>query len=88
MTQNAIAQQYSLFDTDAARPVLKWAGGKQQLVEVLKKKAPPRFNKYIEPFFGGGALYFALQPRAALLADSNGELINLYKVTAMRVGDR
>lgn len=39
-----------------AKPVLKWAGGKQQLVNVLMPKIPKRYNRYIEPFFGGGLL--------------------------------
>lgn len=62
-----------------AKPVLKWAGGKQQLLNVLLPKIPPKYNRYIEPFFGGGALFFAHRPKNALIADSNPELINLYK---------
>ena len=38
-------------------PILKWAGGKRQLIPELKKYIPAKFNKYIEPFFGGGALF-------------------------------
>lgn len=68
-----------------ARPIVKWAGGKQQLLANLLLKAPKTFNRYIEPFFGGGALFFALSPRDALLADSNPELINLYNVVSNRV---
>ena len=64
------------------RPILKWAGGKQQLVDLLLARTPSKFGKYIEPFFGGGALYFALQPSTAVIADSNPELINLYNTVA------
>ncbi|MCK4760782.1 MAG: Dam family site-specific DNA-(adenine-N6)-methyltransferase [Candidatus Aminicenantes bacterium] len=68
-----------------ARPVLKWAGGKQQLLSHLLEKVPGSYNKYIEPFVGGGALFFALEPGNAIISDSNPELINLYKVLAKDV---
>lgn len=61
-----------------AKPVLKWAGGKTQLLGELLKRVPADYGKYIEPFFGGGALFFALEPSEALIADINPELINLY----------
>lgn len=67
------------------RPLLKWAGGKTQLLGELLPKMPVKYNKYIEPFFGGGALYFTLQPGNAIIADSNPELINLYKTVANNV---
>ncbi|MFL6213316.1 MAG: Dam family site-specific DNA-(adenine-N6)-methyltransferase [Blastocatellia bacterium] len=67
------------------KPILKWAGGKQQMLDVLLSKVPSRYNRYIEPFFGGGALFFALCPQDAVIADSNPELINLYKVVASNV---
>ena len=61
------------------KPILKWAGGKTQLLEHLLPKIPKEYNNYIEPFFGGGALFFALKPNNSIIADSNPELINLYK---------
>ena len=61
-----------------AKPVLKWAGGKTQLLNHLLPKIPNEYGKYIEPFFGGGALFFALQPEQSVIADSNPEIINLY----------
>ena len=61
------------------RPVLKWAGGKTQLLSELLRNTPDQYGTYIEPFLGGGALYFALQPQRAVLSDSNPELINMYK---------
>ncbi|MDB5054975.1 MAG: type IIs modification methyltransferase [Bacilli bacterium] len=67
------------------KPILKWAGGKQQMIDILKSNAPKQFNKYIEPFIGGGALFFALQPSKAVIADSNPELVNLYRVVANNV---
>ena len=67
------------------KPILKWAGGKTQLLEYLLPKIPAEYNKYIEPFFGGGALFFALKPENSIIADSNPELINLYRVIAKDV---
>jgi DNA adenine methylase len=61
-----------------ARPVIKWAGGKTQLLNELRGRVPKRFNRYIEPFIGGGALFFDLTPSSAVIADSNPELVNLY----------
>ena len=66
-------------------PILKWAGGKTQLLPVLLPKIPPHFDTYIEPFFGGGALFFALRPHNAVISDSNPELINLYRQIAIDV---
>lgn len=60
------------------KPILKWAGGKSQMLDVLLPKVSEHYGKYIEPFFGGGALFFALQPKDAVIADSNPELVNLY----------
>ena len=64
------------------RPILKWAGGKTQLLGELCTKIPSNYGKYIEPFLGGGALFFALEPKHAVLADSNPELINMYREVA------
>jgi len=61
------------------KPILKWAGGKTQLLPHLLPKTPITYRKYIEPFFGGGALFFALQPENAVIADSNPEIINVYQ---------
>lgn len=65
-----------------AAPVVKWAGGKRQLIPELLKRSPSQYNQYVEPFFGGGALFFHLQPENAIIADANAELINLYSVIA------
>ena len=42
------------------KPILKWAGGKRQMLPGLIKCIPEKFNNYIEPFIGGGALFFFL----------------------------
>jgi len=69
------------------KPILKWAGGKTQLLDELFLKIPNKYGKYIEPFIGGGALFFSLHPENAIIADSNPELINLYNVIAHNVQD-
>ncbi|OFV96329.1 MAG: DNA adenine methylase [Acidobacteria bacterium RIFCSPLOWO2_02_FULL_60_20] len=59
-------------------PLLKWPGGKRRLVQFILRLLPQRFGRYYEPFLGGGALFFALQPRPAHLSDNNAELISAY----------
>ncbi|MDC5565507.1 Dam family site-specific DNA-(adenine-N6)-methyltransferase, partial [Acinetobacter baumannii] len=67
------------------KPILKWAGGKTQMLDSILPRFPDSYGKYIEPFFGGGAVFFALQPENAVIADSNPELINLYRTVADNV---
>ena len=83
MQSNTAAQ----ISTIAAKPILKWAGGKTQMLGELLPKVPSSYGRYIEPFFGGGALFFALQPENAVIADSNPELINMYRQVADHVDD-
>jgi DNA adenine methylase len=73
----------------AARPFLKWAGGKTQLLEVFRKRLPielkgKKINKYVEPFIGGGAVFFYLNQRFSFeqcyICDINEELILSYRV--------
>ena len=61
-------------------PIVKWVGGKRQLMFELIKNMPKSYNRYFEPFVGGGALFFELQPENAYISDMNEELINLYSV--------
>ena len=70
-----------------AKPILKWAGGKTQMLGDLIPKVPASYGRYIEPFFGGGAMFFALQPENAVIADSNPELINMYRQVADNVDE-
>lgn len=67
------------------RPILKWAGGKTQLLKELIPRIPKHYNRYIEPFIGGGALFFALKPTNAIIADSNPELILTYQQLARNI---
>ena len=63
-----------------AAPVLKWVGGKRQLMGEIEKVLPKTYTTYYEPFIGGGAVLFELQPKKAVINDVNSELINLYNV--------
>ena len=76
---------YRIKEKLEVRPILKWAGGKTQLLPELLSRIPRHFTRYVEPFFGGGALFFALQPDRALISDSNPELVNLYRQVAVDV---
>ncbi|WP_165175141.1 DNA adenine methylase [Desulfovibrio sp. ZJ369] len=68
-------------------PVVKWAGGKRQLLGVLQPLLPRRITCYCEPFVGGGALLFRLQPSRAIINDVNSELIAVYEVIRDAVED-
>ena len=68
-------------------PIVKWVGGKRQLMFELQKNMPEYYNRYFEPFIGGGALFFYLQPDNAYISDMNEELINLYQVVRDNVNE-
>lgn len=78
---NATLKVRKLDDVDeelTLHPFVKWAGGKTQLLEVIESHLPEKFNRYFEPFVGGGALLFKLQPKAFSINDSNEELVSIY----------
>ena len=64
------------------KPFVKWAGGKRQLLGEILERIPRTYDNYIEPFLGGGAVLFALQPKRALINDINASLIHTYKIIA------
>ena len=64
--------------SQTARPFVKWVGGKSRLVPTLLSYFPDEFNNYYEPFVGGGALYFSINPSKAFINDLNEVLINAY----------
>ena len=64
---------------EAVRPFLKWAGGKRQLLPVLRSHVPAKIGRYFEPFVGGGALFFDRRPKRPILADVNDRLIRTYR---------
>jgi len=59
-------------------PLLKWPGGKRSLLKHILPLLPENINQYYEPFAGGAALFFALQPKSAFLSDNNPDLTNCY----------
>lgn len=61
-------------------PVLKWVGGKRQLIEDIEPLIPKKISTYVEPFVGGAAVLFHLQPKKAIINDFNSELMNVYQV--------
>lgn len=70
-------------------PFLKWVGGKRQLMPSIVNNLPENIKdyKYIEPFIGGGAVFFNLQPKNAVINDYNEELINVYQVIKDNLDD-
>ena len=63
---------------NSCKPCLKWAGGKRQIASILETHLPTSYNRYFEPFLGGGALFFKHQPKEAFLSDTNADLIRVY----------
>lgn len=61
------------------KPFLRWAGSKRKLLKYLEPFLPVRMGKYYEPFLGGGALFFHLQPRRAEVSDASESLIETYR---------
>lgn len=61
-------------------PIVKWVGGKRQLLNKINPLIPKKITTYVEPFVGGGAVLFKLQPKKAVINDFNSELINVYRV--------
>ena len=62
-----------------AKPFVKWAGGKRSVIDKLISLAPNEYKTYYEPFVGGGAMLFELQPKKAVINDYNTELMNVYE---------
>ena len=67
------------------RPFLKWVGGKNQLIQQYLPHFPESYRRYYEPFVGGGAIFFRLQPQQSFLADINIELVNVYRCVKEQV---
>ena len=62
-----------------AKPFVKWAGGKRSIIDKLISLVPEDYNTYYEPFVGGGAMLYELQPKKAVINDYNSELMNVYE---------
>ena len=81
MNQRSHQLKVEQIDTDInVKPFVKWVGGKTQLLPKLTSRIPDYFFRYFEPFIGGGALFFHLQPEQSTLIDINEELTNAYRV--------
>ncbi|ARS89932.1 DNA adenine methylase [Natrarchaeobaculum aegyptiacum] len=65
-----------------ADPILRWAGGKRQIIDDIVTRLPPErdYNDYYEPFFGGGAVFFELEPDNGYINDINETLMNFYEL--------
>lgn len=63
-----------------AAPFVKWVGGKRQLLDEITPRLPKRITSYCEPFLGGGAVLFSLQPKNAIVNDLNADLMLVYEV--------
>ena len=61
-------------------PIVKWVGGKRQLLPEIMPLINKKCSTYVEPFVGGGAVFFELQPKKAIINDYNSELVNVYTV--------
>lgn len=68
-----------MVENSLLKPMLKWVGGKRQLLSDIVPMIDKTCSMYVEPFVGGGAVLFDIQPRKAIINDYNEELINVYK---------
>ena len=78
LTVHSLEVSFAMKFTFDAKPVLKWAGGKQALADTLIRYFPDDFASYYEPFIGGGSVLFALQPARAVVGDLNDWLLDTY----------
>lgn len=73
--------------SDPLEPFIKWVGGKRQLLGEINRRLPPTFNRYFEPFLGGGAVFLSLVPEHATINDFNAELVNVWKTVQTSPND-
>jgi DNA adenine methylase Dam len=88
---NEVMLVQNFVDSRDVRHFVKWAGGKSQLLLELDKLITSQFNRYFEPFLGGGAVFLRLASKnmisTAYLSDTNKELIKVFKVVSDSVGE-
>lgn len=70
------------------KPLIKWSGGKADEINMIKPHIPDNYDTYIEPFVGGGAVFFAVKPQKAVINDIHPELTNLYQQIKDGCGQR
>ncbi|MFW0179045.1 DNA adenine methylase [Rothia sp. P7208] len=78
--RNHQGERDTLEKNKSVKPILKWVGGKRQLLDEIDKRIPKKYTMYVEPFVGGGAVLLNRQPQRARINDWNNELVNVYKV--------
>lgn len=61
------------------KPLIKWSGGKSDEIKKFEKHFPDQYNMYLEPFIGGGSVFFYLNPSNAVISDVHSELIDFYQ---------
>lgn len=74
-----VSVQVSVKTSKPLKPLIKWSGGKGDEIKHFEKYIPLDYDTYIEPFIGGGALFFNLAPKKAVISDVHTELVDLYK---------
>lgn len=84
---SASLKSFPDLDRKIHKPFLKWAGGKSQMLPDIMRLAPRSFNKYIEPFIGGGAVYFKLNHPISIISDLNEDLIITYQQVKKNVSE-
>ena len=60
------------------KPIIKWSGGKKDEIKQFEQYIPENYDTYLEPFVGGGSVYFHLNPQKAVISDVHTELVDLY----------
>jgi DNA adenine methylase len=70
------------------KPLIKWSGGKADEIDEIMKYVPQNYDTYVEPFVGGGALFFHLAPQKSVINDIHPDLINLYSEIKNGNGDQ
>ena len=82
--QNVECDGSSSSRTIHLKPLIKWSGGKGDEVPLFEKYFPESYDRYIEPFVGGGAVFFYLNPQSAVINDIHKELVDLYRCVGLR----
>jgi DNA adenine methylase len=78
-TEVKIVEKDKICTKKYLKPLIKWSGGKSDEIKIFVNHFPKNYKKYIEPFLGGGAVFFYLKPENAVVSDVHIELIDLYK---------
>lgn len=86
MTQEFLLPPHKNILAERISPLIKWAGGKESELKHILPNLPESFERYFEPFVGGGAVYFAVDADEMFINDKSTELVNLYKL--VKNGDK